>query len=76
MDGTIQIIFHEKFGSIVYLSGQSDVTFALYMSSCFWLLEVESRDFSDAEKERTDCKAEQIHNMKAIFTQNGPTLSF
>ena len=25
----------------------------LYMSSCFWLLGVESRDFSHAEKERT-----------------------
>ena len=25
----------------------------LYMSSSFWLLEVESRDFSHAEKERT-----------------------
>jgi hypothetical protein len=32
------------------------------MSSSFWLLGVESRDFSQAEKERTACKAEQIHN--------------
>jgi hypothetical protein len=33
----------------------------LYMSSSFWLLGVESRDFSQAEKERTACKAGQIH---------------
>ena len=37
-------------------------TLVLYMSSSFLLLGVESRDFSHAEKERTDCKAEQIHN--------------
>ena len=30
------------------------------MSSSFWLLQVESRDFSRDEKERTACKAEQI----------------
>ena len=28
----------------------------LYMSSSFWLLGVESHDFSHAEKERTACK--------------------
>ena len=33
------------------------------MSSSFWLLRVESRDFSQDEKERTACKAEQIHKM-------------
>ena len=48
----------------------------LYMSSSFWLLGVESRDFSHAEKERTACKAEQIHKMTISFAQNGPTLSF
>ena len=37
---------------------------------------VESRDFSQAEKERTACKAKQIHKMTAFFTQNGPRLSF
>ena len=42
----------------------------LYMSSSFWLLEVESRDFSQAEKERAACKAGQIHKMTTIFTQN------
>ena len=42
------------------------------MYSSFWLLGVESPDFSHAEKERTACKAEQIHKMTAIFTQNGP----
>ena len=48
----------------------------LYMFSSFWLLGVESLDFSHAEKERIDCKAEQIHKMTTIFTQNGPRLSF
>ena len=46
------------------------------MCSTFWLLKVESRDFSQAEKERTACKAEQIHKLTTIFTQNGPRLSF
>ena len=35
-----------------------------YMSSSFWLLGVESRDFSQA------CKPKQIHKMTTIFTQN------
>ena len=48
----------------------------LYMSSSFWLLRVESRDFSQAEEERTACKAQQIPKMTTIFTQNGPRLSF
>ena len=48
----------------------------LYMSSSFWLLRDESRDFSQAEKERIACKAEQIRKMTTIFTQNGPSLSF
>ena len=52
------------------------VTKVLCMSSSFWLLGVESRDFSQAEKERTACKAEQIHKMTASFTQNGPRFSF
>ena len=33
----------------------------LYMSSSFGILGVESRDFSQAKKERTACQAEQIH---------------
>ena len=40
------------------------------MSSSFLLLGVESSDFSQAEKERTACKAGQIHKMTIIFTQN------
>ena len=48
----------------------------VYMSSRFWLLASESRDLSQAEKEMTACKAEQIHKMTIIFTQNGPRLSF
>ena len=46
-----------------------EVTLVLYMSSSFWLLQVESCDFSQAEKERTACKAEQIHKLTTIFTQ-------
>ena len=41
-----------------------------YMCSSFWLLGVESRDFSHAERERIACKDEQMHKMKTIFTQN------
>ena len=33
------------------------------------ILGVESRDFSQAKKERTACKAEQILKMSTIFTQ-------
>ena len=40
------------------------------------ILGVESRDFSHAEKERTAYKAEKIHKITTIFTQNGPRLSF
>ena len=40
------------------------------MSSSLWLLRVESRDFSQAEEERT------AHNMASILTQNGPKMSF
>ena len=46
------------------------------MSSSFWLLGVESRDFCHAEKEGTACKDEQSHKIKTIFTQNGPRLYF
>jgi hypothetical protein len=34
------------------------------------ILGVESRDFSQTEKEITACKAEKIHKMTPIFTQN------
>ena len=57
-----------------YKSGKTQETFIfslhtqmLYMSSSFWLLGVESRDFSQGEKERTACKA---HKITIIFTQN------
>ena len=40
------------------------------MFSNFWLLAVGSRDLSQAEKEITACKVEQIHKMTTIFTQN------
>ena len=45
------------------------VTKVLDMFSSFWLLRVESRDFSQAEKERTAYKAEQIRKMTTNFTQ-------
>ena len=48
----------------------------VYMFSSFWMLGVVSRDFSQAERKRTACKAGQIHKMTTIFTQNdnlGPT---
>ena len=48
--------------------GKHPSIMALYMSSSFWLLGVESRNFSHAEKERTACKNEQIHKMTTIFT--------
>ena len=54
----------------------ASVFLVLYMSSSFWLLRVESRDFSQAEEGRTACKAQQIPKMATIFTQNGPRLSY
>ena len=40
------------------------------MSSNFYLLADESRDLSQAKKEITACKAEEIHKLTTIFTQN------
>ena len=41
------------------------------MWSSFWLLGNESRDFSQAEKERTACIEDvQIHKVTTIFTQD------
>ena len=40
------------------------------------LLAVGSHNLSQAEKEVTACKAEQIHNMTTIFTQNNSHGSF
>ena len=44
------------------------------MSSSFWLLQVESCDFFQAEIERSACKAEQIHKMTTIFTRQPRTI--
>ena len=44
--------------------------------SSFELFAPESRDFSQAEKEKSVCQVKQIHKMTTIFTQNGPRLSF
>ena len=48
----------------------------LYMSSSFGLLRVESRDFSQAEKDSSANKDEQTHKRTTIFTQSSPRLSF
>jgi hypothetical protein len=40
------------------------------MSSSFGLLGVESRDFPQAEKEKTACNAQLIQKKTTIFTQN------
>ena len=42
----------------------------VYMSSSFRLLDVGSRDLSQAEKEITACKNNQIHKETTIFVQN------
>ena len=49
------------------------VALVLYMSSNFWLLGVESHDFSHVEREINACKDKEIHKMTTIFT---PMLSF
>jgi hypothetical protein len=36
----------------------------------FWLLVVESCDFSQDDKEITACKAGQVYKIKTILTQN------
>ena len=46
------------------------VTKLLILCSKMKILWVESRDFSQAEKDITTCKAKQIHKMTPIFTQN------
>jgi hypothetical protein len=45
-------------------------TKVVYISFIFWLLAVESRDLSQAEKEITAYKVEEVHKMTIIFTQN------
>ena len=42
----------------------------LILCSKMKILWVESRDFSQAEKDITTCKNKQIHKMTPIFTQN------
>ena len=56
--------------SIPLRSTPSLILGALQQCSSCWLLEIETRGFSQAEKEKTACKAEQIHKMTTIFTQN------
>ena len=47
----------------------------VYMSSSFWLLALGSCDLSQ-EREITARKADQVHKMIYISTQNGPRLWF
>ena len=69
-DLTIQEGFKCTKGHVEHLNSMICRSQVLYMSSSFLLLGVESCEFSHAEKERTACKAEQIHKMTTIFTQN------
>jgi hypothetical protein len=48
----------------------------IYICSSSWLLANKSRDLSQVEKKITVVKADQIHKMTIIFTQNGQKLSF
>ena len=54
-----------KFHDLVFVS-----SLVLYKSFSLWLFGVEPHDFSHADKERTACKAEQIHKMTTTFTKN------
>ena len=54
-----------------YVPPQIFSLWTMPVSPIFWLLRVESHVFSHAEKER----AEQIHKMTTIFTQNVVFLS-
>ena len=56
-----------KVCTFIFQLGMSQM---LYMCSSFWLLGVESLEFSQTEKETTACKAEEIHKIATIFTQN------
>ena len=42
----------------------------LYTGVGFWMLTVGSCDSSQSEKETISCKADKIHNMTTVFTQN------
>ena len=57
-------------GRSVHLVTSLRYTKVVYMSSSIWLLAPESRYLSQAVKEITACKAEKIHKMGTIFTQN------
>ena len=61
------IFFHFGVPVDIKLSKLSISSWVVYMSSSFWLLSFGSRDLSQAEKELTACKDEQMHR---IFTQN------
>ena len=58
--------------AVIFLTSQ--YTGAKKQCSSFWLLGFKSRDFSQAQKERTACKFEQIHKMTTIFAQNNKTI--
>ena len=66
---TRSLVKAKFFDRKIYIEEIGQVSWVLYMSSSFCLLQVESCDFSQAEEERSACKAEQIHKMTTIFAQ-------
>jgi len=59
-----------KLGYWDFEMGHRIFTEGLIMCSKKKTLALELRDLSQAEKETTACKAEKIHKMTTIFTQN------
>ena len=64
-----QNLANDPQGHLKVIQKQGEYTKVLYMSSSFLLLGIESRYFSQAEKERTASKAEQIHKMTTTIMQ-------
>ena len=67
---------HKDFQSGVVPLERENITIVVYMCSTLLQLAPGSHDSPQAEKRITVRKAEQIHKMTTIFTQNGPRLSF
>ena len=63
---------------LTYISHVWALRYCIRCSSChlvFACWELSHVIFLTLRKKKTVCKAEQIHKMKIIFTQNGPRLS-
>ena len=63
--GLFEMLVHK----VIVLRTNILSTLVLYMSFSFWLLDIESDDFCQAEKERTTCKAEQTIHCNLIQIQ-------